>query len=144
MAPGCPSDAARPIAACCVVLLCLAAGEAARADTSSDTANAHHATPPVRAVHGPPAAASRPATSPPQPLKLRLTQAQLDALIARFDADRGATDVDSLDGVTVTAPRQAVPMRDDTTDIWGGVAAPVWALLHPSEAWRILLPVPPK
>jgi hypothetical protein len=35
-------------------------------------------------------------------------------------------------------------MRDVSQDAWGGIAAPFWALLHPKDAWRILVPIPHK
>jgi hypothetical protein len=27
-------------------------------------------------------------------------------------------------------------------EMWGGILAPVWAVLHPTQAWRIFLPIP--
>jgi hypothetical protein len=30
-----------------------------------------------------------------------------------------------------------------TPTVWSGLGAPFWALLHPAQAWRILLPLPP-
>lgn len=36
------------------------------------------------------------------------------------------------------------PRRKDADEPWGGIAAPVWALLHPTQSWRILAPVLPK
>jgi hypothetical protein len=30
----------------------------------------------------------------------------------------------------------------DTPVVWGGLAAPFWALLHPAQAWRIVAPLP--
>jgi len=44
----------------------------------------------------------------------------------------------------VTSPIEALPMQDPVRDVWTGLAAPVWALLHPAEAWRIFLPIPPE
>jgi hypothetical protein len=45
---------------------------------------------------------------------------------------------DGLETVEVRGAR--VPL---TPDVWGGLAAPVWGLLHPAESWRIIAPVPP-
>jgi hypothetical protein len=42
----------------------------------------------------------------------------------------------------VTAPIEVLPVRDPTRDIWEGIAAPFWAMLHPTQAWRIFLPIP--
>jgi hypothetical protein len=30
-----------------------------------------------------------------------------------------------------------------TPNVWGGIAAPLWAVLHPTQAWRIFAPLPP-
>lgn len=30
-----------------------------------------------------------------------------------------------------------------TPDVWSGIAAPFWAVLNPTQAWRIFLPLPP-
>jgi hypothetical protein len=30
-----------------------------------------------------------------------------------------------------------------TPDVWGGLGAPVWGLLNPTQAWRIIAPIPP-
>ena len=35
-------------------------------------------------------------------------------------------------------------MEDVYDEMWGGVLAPIWALMHPTQSWRILLPVPPE
>jgi hypothetical protein len=34
-------------------------------------------------------------------------------------------------------------MRDLSQDAWGGIAAPFWAIMHPKDAWRIFVPIPP-
>jgi len=44
----------------------------------------------------------------------------------------------------VTAPGELAPMRDPSQDAWGGIAAPFWAFMHPKDAWRIFVPIPPK
>ena len=54
-------------------------------------------------------------------------------------------DVDgSLEEVTVLAPTELVPMQDVYSEMWGGILAPFWALRHPTQAWRIFLPIPPE
>jgi hypothetical protein len=30
-----------------------------------------------------------------------------------------------------------------TPDVWPGIFAPIWALAHPTQAWRIFAPLPP-
>jgi hypothetical protein len=54
------------------------------------------------------------------------------------------TSADGLEEVTVTAPEELLPMRDETQEIPGGVAALLWAIAHPTQSWRIFLPIPPK
>jgi hypothetical protein len=78
------------------------------------------------------------------PLQLTLEPAELPAIVARhetgFDAAPGAP----LEEIIVTSPIEALPMQDPVRGVWTGLAAPVWALLHPAEAWRIFLPIPPE
>jgi hypothetical protein len=73
-----------------------------------------------------------------------LTRDELRRIALRHSFAFTGTEEVADDGVTVTAPRELLPMRDVTQEVWGGPAAPVWALLHPKEAWRIFLPIPPK
>jgi hypothetical protein len=65
-----------------------------------------------------------------------LSQNQIDTVLSRT-ADR-----DTLEEVQVEGSRlrHTVP---DTPDIWPGIAAPVWAVLHPLQSWRIFGPIPP-
>jgi hypothetical protein len=49
-------------------------------------------------------------------------------------------DIENVD-VEGTRPEDAVIIRSPIA--WGGLAAPVWAFLNPTEAWRILAPLPP-
>ena len=88
-----------------------------------------------------PQAAEQP-RPPVRPLRLTLTQAEMRAIVARYQNDRGGVMNRPLDEVVVTAPVELLPMRDITQDVWGGLAAPLWALLHPTQAWRIFLPIP--
>jgi hypothetical protein len=37
--------------------------------------------------------------------------------------------------------RSAVPPATPT--VWGGLLAPLWAVTHPTQAWRIFAPLPP-
>ena len=79
-----------------------------------------------------------------QILQLTRTEAELEAIIRRYQASRGHSTESSLEEVTVKAPMVPLKMRDSTRDIWGSIAAPFWALLRPTQARRILLPVPAK
>lgn len=81
-----------------------------------------------------------------KPLDLRLTQAELRTIIRNYEARTGKVVTAPIleDEVEVTAPGELAPMRDVSQDIWGGIAAPFWAIRHPTQAWRILVPIPPK
>lgn len=86
------------------------------------------------------------AVSPGQPVvpsgpQLTLTQAELRQIAARLHGNAGPTDDEDPDEIVVSAPAELLPMRDVTQDVWGGVAAPFWAIRNPTQAWRIFLPV---
>lgn len=53
----------------------------------------------------------------------------------------GTVDPDRLDTVEVQGFRGTSAPR--TPVAWSGIAAPFWALAHPTEAWRIFAPLPP-
>lgn len=81
------------------------------------------------------------AAAAPKPLDLRAptitklyTQRQLDQLIARMEA-RNIEEVE-VEGARIPAPTF-------TPRVWPAIAAPFWALFHPTQAWRILAPLPP-
>ena len=38
---------------------------------------------------------------------------------------------------------ERIPAPKFTPEIWPGIGAPFWALLHPTQAWRIFGPIPP-
>jgi hypothetical protein len=81
---------------------------------------------------------------PGPPLRLTLSEAELQSIFDRYEKDRGESARGPLDEVTVRAPAELLPMRDTTHEIWGGIGAPFWALMHPTQAWRIFMPIPPK
>jgi len=96
---------------------------------------------------------------PERPLQFPLTSAEIQAAIKAIYAERGSdpaytgadleeltvtTSADGLEEVTVTASEELLPMRDETQEIPGGVAALLWAIANPMQSWRILLPIPPK
>ena len=81
------------------------------------------------------------ATAPPRTLDLRApditklyTPRQLDRLIAKMQSD-------NIEEIEVEGAR--VPAPTFTPRVWPGIAAPFWALLHPTQAWRIFAPIPP-
>lgn len=47
----------------------------------------------------------------------------------------------NIEEVEVEGARSPPPPA--TPDVWPAIAAPIWALLHPTQAWRIFLPIPP-
>lgn len=62
------------------------------------------------------------------------TEEQIAALLAKArNEEKGDVEVEGT--------REPPPPRTPT--VWRGIAAPFWALLHPTEAWRILFPMPP-
>lgn len=81
------------------------------------------------------------ATAEPVALDLRTpditrlySRKQLENLIAKMEAD-------ALEEVEVEGAR--VPIPEFTPRVWPAIAAPFWALLHPTQAWRIFAPIPP-
>jgi hypothetical protein len=82
----------------------------------------------------------------PGSLNLLLTQSELRSFVREYEAQTGqdlTTPIED-DEVLVTAPGVTVPMRDVSQDAWGGIAAPFWAIANPRNAWRILVPIPPR
>lgn len=87
------------------------------------------------------AIAVRPATPPQKPLDLRppditqlFTSEELNRILA-------ATFVpENIEEVEVERERDRMP---NTPTVWPGIAAPFWALLNPTQSWRIFAPLPP-
>lgn len=81
-----------------------------------------------------------------QPLKLLLTRSELVAFVRAYEIRTGEVLTAPIDDeeVMVTAPGYRAPMRDVSQDVWGGIAAPIWAIMNPKNAWRIFVPIPPK
>ncbi len=57
--------------------------------------------------------------------------------LARLIKGRVDSDVDEI---KVEGARELRP--PDTPVVWPGLLAPFWALAHPTQAWRILAPIP--
>ena len=81
------------------------------------------------------------AATPPKPLDLRppditklYTPRQLERMIAKMESD-------NIEEIEVEGAR--VPAPTFTPRVWAGIAAPFWALFHPTQAWRIFAPIPP-
>ncbi|HEX7117106.1 MAG TPA: hypothetical protein VF193_18405 [Steroidobacter sp.] len=86
-------------------------------------------------------AASPPPEKPPKSLDLRapditklFTPEQIERALAKSRSE-------NIEEVEVEGAR--VPPPAFTPPVWPGIAAPVWAILHPTEAWRIIAPLPP-
>jgi hypothetical protein len=87
------------------------------------------------------------ATSPAgKPLDLLLTREELRRIVSQYELRTGevlTVPIDQ-DEVVVTGPRELAPMHDVSQDVCRGIAAPFWSLMHPINAWRILVPIPPR
>jgi len=87
------------------------------------------------------------ATSPAgKPLNLLLTREELRSIVRNYEIRTGEVLTAPIDEdeVVVIGPRELAPMRDVSQDVWGGIAAPFWAIMNPKQAWRIFVPIPPK
>lgn len=82
------------------------------------------------------------AASPPhEPLDLRppnitqlFTSEQLNSILAASFVR------ENIEEVEVERERDRMP---NTPTPWGGIASPFWALLNPTQSWRIFAPLPP-
>ena len=95
----------------------------------------------------PPSTATEPVVAHhPGGLNLLLTQSELRDFVQSYETKTGQDLTSPIDDdeVVVRAPGMLAPMRDVSQDAWGGIAAPFWAILHPKDAWRILVPIPQK
>jgi hypothetical protein len=96
------------------------AGGIARADDAATTSS-------------PPAPAKPLDLRPPAITKLYTSQ-QLADLLEKMEAK-------NIEEIEVEGAR--VPPPTFTPRVWPGIAAPFWALLHPTQAWRIFAPLAP-
>jgi hypothetical protein len=86
------------------------------------------------AAHAAPAVPSKPLDLRPPDVTKVLTSQQLAALLEKLE-DENIEEVE-VEGVRVR-PQSFTPR------VWPAIAAPFWALLHPTQAWRIFAPIPP-
>jgi hypothetical protein len=63
------------------------------------------------------------------------TSEQIDAFLAKAASEQ------ENEAVEVESTREPPPTA--TPRIWTGLATPFWALLHPTQAWRVFFPIPP-
>jgi len=81
-----------------------------------------------------PAAPAKPLDLRPPDIRKLYTNQQLTAMLEKIDREH-------IEGVEVEGAR--VPRSTFTPRVWPGIAAPFWALFHPTQAWRIFAPLPP-
>jgi|SRR5687768_10573447 len=81
-----------------------------------------------------------------QPMNLLLTQAELRSVVRNYEIRTGEVHTAPItdEEILVTAPGLLAPMRDPSQDVGPGIFAPFWAIMHPKDAWRIFVPIPPK
>jgi hypothetical protein len=77
-----------------------------------------------------------------QPYQFKLSARDLDGIIAKHSALATKKSAAQLEEVVVTSPTELLPLHSPTREVWGGLAAPFWAIAHPTQAWRILMPIP--
>ena len=82
----------------------------------------------------PPAAPAKPLDLRPPDITQLYTSQQLADLLEKLEEQH-------IENVEVEGAR--VPPPPGTPRVWPAIAAPFWALLHPTQAWRILAPLPP-
>jgi hypothetical protein len=97
----------------------------------------------VAAAEDKPADPPKPAAVAPKRLDLRapditkvFSDAQLKEVLSK------ALDP-HIEEVEVEGKRSSGPLPPSSPSVWGGIAAPFWALMHPTQSWRILAPLPP-
>lgn len=75
------------------------------------------------------------------PSRFALSTNELNAIIHRYPDYTWIEQYNSMEEILVTARHEPIPMRTDREEPWGGALAPLWALSHPTQAWRIFFPV---
>ncbi|HUQ11680.1 MAG TPA: hypothetical protein VM146_15300 [Steroidobacteraceae bacterium] len=93
----------------------------------------------VQAVEpvGAPKAPAKALAAPAKPLDLRIGDIRKYMTPEEFQAL--SMQPDESNTVVVQADAPLLPMKSDL-DVPGGIIAPFWALAHPTQAWRLLLP----
>jgi hypothetical protein len=120
-------------------LACAAEDHTIKTTTQRTNQTTHTGAKTVRAV-------ATPSTTPASyaHFQYKLSDHDLDAIIAHNSATAKENDSSQFEAVVVTSPTELAPMHSPTRDVWGGLAAPFWAIAHPTQAWRILVPIPPE
>jgi hypothetical protein len=100
----------------------------------------------VSAAESAPSSAARAAPTPsdrPPARQLDLRAPEITHLFTSEQLNRiiAATFRSDIEEIEVEGARDRFPTS--TPDIWPGIAAPFWAVLNPTQAWRIFAPLPP-
>ncbi|HEY4368107.1 MAG TPA: hypothetical protein VGN07_12820 [Steroidobacteraceae bacterium] len=48
-----------------------------------------------------------------------------------------------IEEVEVEGRRSGQPVPPSSPTVWPAIAAPFWAVMHPTQSWRIVAPMPP-
>jgi hypothetical protein len=86
-------------------------------------------------------AAEPAAAQPAKPLDLRAPDITKLYTAEQINRMLRSTLKDDIEEVEVEGRRERLEPRSPT--VWGGIAAPIWAILHPTQSWRIFAPLPP-
>lgn len=122
--------------AACITCVAVAAEPSAPAQTAPPTPVAPQSVLPDRA-------ASTPLAAKPLARKsLDLQPRNLERYFTRAQLDEPLQDPDDPDAVVVEGRRTDVPPDPEKQPVPGGIAAPFWALRHPTKAWRLFVPDP--
>lgn len=92
------------------------------------------------ACAGTAAAETRRAAPVPPALDLRAPDITRLYTPQQIQAALATTSERNIEEVEVYGPHERpVPV---SPQVWSGIAAPFWALLHPAQSWRIFAPIP--
>ena len=82
-----------------------------------------------------------------KPVQLAQTQKPLDLRVPDVSELFTPEQIQAILSHTASDDYEEVEVRGaripTTPDVWGGLGAPVWGLLNPTQAWRIIAPIPP-
>jgi hypothetical protein len=82
-----------------------------------------------------------------KPVPLEQTQKPLDLRVPDVSELFTPEQIQAILSHTASDDYEEVEVRGTripaTPDVWGGLGAPVWGLLNPTQAWRIIAPIPP-
>jgi hypothetical protein len=91
----------------------------------------------AQAIEPAPAPSTKAVAAPAKPLDLRVGDIRKYMTPEEFQAL--SRQPDESNTVVVQANAPLLPMKS-ALDVPGGIIAPFWALVHPTQAWRLFLP----